>query len=245
MLLTKHILAIKLAIAFVVGVVLHLMVTKWSPGEYIMYQFDKIGDALCVGTALSMFYLVIWPGTGRGNENKFRSHLIGTLAVFCVLYAGVTLCRNHVMLHPDEVTATRMGYLKESGIESVASSGGYIVTEEWLAYNLYRVDSYVDRKDGTYMVFLLDIEPSKEETFEELKDTFYSTPYSTINSYHIADGIDCRGMTSYIAGWCQDHNRPYKISYTPSHTYITVQEEGKWYEFNFNRMPSVKEVEET
>lgn len=139
----------------------------------------------------------------------------------------------------------RLDTLQEQGVTKVDLSGGYEVTSRWLGENLYRVSTYTELTNGNYVVYLLSIEPSNEETFEELCETFRTTPYSRINSYNLVDGVNCQGMTCYIVDWCQKHQCTYKIGYTPSHTYITVCVDGRWYLMSFTAFNStIAEVDE-
>lgn len=118
-----------------------------------------------------------------------------------------------------------------------------VVDAAWLANNLYKVQVYKENGDGTYNVVLLEVEPSKGETFEELKSLFYSTPYSLINSYDLVDGVNCQGMVCYLADWARKAGLEYTIGYTATHVTITIHYEQGWYKFSFTEQPTITEVE--
>lgn len=126
--------------------------------------------------------------------------------------------------------------LSSQNIESVR------VSKDWINENLYRVEFYLDNGDGIYDVYLLNVEEPKEETFEELKQTFITTPYSNYNSFHLADGVNCQGMVCYVARWCELNNVDFEVQYTPVHTYIIVDYQGGSYKFDFTKEPTITEV---
>lgn len=153
-----------------------------------------------------------------------------TLAIF-VLYRLVT----------GEIES-REGSGVFSGAQQQEESNALVVDAAWLANNLYKVQIYKENEDGTFNVVLLEVEPSKGETFEELQTLFYSTPYSLINSYNLADGVNCQGMVCYLADWCQKAGVEYTIGYSSTHVVISIPNDGEWYKFSFTDRPSIIKV---
>lgn len=117
------------------------------------------------------------------------------------------------------------------------------VEESWLANNLYHVSSYKKNEDGTYSVVLLRLSDDVDCTFEELITKFESTPFNFVNGRELSEGVNCQGMTSYIADWCVAHNIPYAVEYFEAHTDIIVHyTDGKDYKFNFGENAKVKVI---
>ncbi len=105
---------------------------------------------------------------------------------------------------------------------------------DWLNENIWRVASYKKLRNDTYDIYLLEVEPAMEESFEDLKYTFEHTSYSSFNSYHLGDGVNCQGMTVYLASWCERNYCEYSVAWTTAHTLIYIRYDGTWYEFNFD-----------
>ena len=133
----------------------------------------------------------------------------------------------------DRYYSNRADILNEPGVIGIDSTGGYEVDKKWVGENLYRVSTYRELPNGNYVVYLLSVEPSTEKTFEELCRTFKHTPYSSINSYRLEDGVNCQGMVCYIVDWCKKNDCVYKIGYTHAHTYIDVCVDSQWYRMSF------------
>ena len=108
-----------------------------------------------------------------------------------------------------------------------------IADSVWLDENIWRVQSYKQRKDGKYDVRLLDIQTAYESSFEELCETYRTTPYSAFNSYNVRDGVGCQGMVCYIASWCDRNAYEYSVAWTPTHVWIYVEYGDIWYKFDF------------
>lgn len=122
----------------------------------------------------------------------------------------------------------------QEGVLSQIDRDVYTVTEDWLGMNLYRVSTYAKLEEpNQYKVTLLRVEAPKGESFDELQQTFYATPLTLYNSLTLAEGVNCQGMTCYIASWCVQNGYVYTINYTTRHTNITVEYKGEWYTFDF------------
>lgn len=116
-------------------------------------------------------------------------------------------------------------------------------TEEWMMENIWRVESFKQKKNGTYDTYLLEIEPAMESSFSELRNTFGVTEYNNINHYYLSEGVNCQGMTVYLADWCERNRVEYAVSWTTIHTFIYIRYGGVWYKFNFDAEgSSVSEV---
>ena len=236
-------MAIKYLVVFAASMVITLLALDWHPQEYIVQCVGKlaVGVFVGLGIVLAMLFLAV-------KLKLAKDTLTYVWAIQCVGVAhvlGVVLLlifALYVWVFPSETIRLRQTILAEDGVKEVDLSGGYNVTDEWLAYNLYRVSSYKEGEHGEYTVFLLDVEPALEESFDALVEIFNNTPYSAINNYELAQGVNCQGMTCHIADWCRRNNCPYTVSYQPSHTYITVEHGGKKYEMNFTRHPTIREV---
>lgn len=109
-----------------------------------------------------------------------------------------------------------------------------VMDDVWLSENIWKVESYKQLRDGRYDIYLLEIEPALERTFDDLQHTFNTTPYSSFNSYHLADGVNCQGMTCYLASWCERNAFNYSVAWTRSHTVTFIKYDGSWYKFDFD-----------
>lgn len=109
-----------------------------------------------------------------------------------------------------------------------------VVEESWLEENIWQVQSYKQLRDGRYDVYLLKIEDALDPTFDQLKRTFNTTSYTSYNSYWLYDGVNCQGMTVYIADWCERNLYEYSVAWTRTHTWIYVRYDGVWYKFDFD-----------
>ena len=158
----------------------------------------------------------------KGFMISIGSFLVISLSLLCI-QAGLRVAK------PSDVTS-------DQNVEAMR------VNEDWVNENLYRVEFYLDNGDGTYDVYLLSVEEPEEETFDELKQTFITTPYSNYNSFHLADGVNCQGMVCYIARWCELNNVDFEVQYTPVHTYIIVDYQDASYKFDFTKEPTITEV---
>lgn len=113
----------------------------------------------------------------------------------------------------------------------------------WLEENIWRVESYKQKWNGKYDIHLLRIEPALNPSFDELQLTFRDTEYSAFNSYYLAEGVNCQGMTVYLADWCERFAYEYSVAWTAMHTYIFIKYDGAWYKFDFDvGESSVEEV---
>ena len=108
------------------------------------------------------------------------------------------------------------------------------VEEEWLVENIWRVESYLKMDDGRYDVYLLEVQSPVETTFEDLERTFLNTPYTSFNSESLQDGVNCQGMTVYLANWCEANRVEYSVSWTKTHTFTFIREDDGWYKFDFD-----------
>lgn len=134
-------------------------------------------------------------------------------------------------LLPQNRAWPRQSYLDEWREDSYR--GPYVRNRDWVNANLYRVDTFRERRDGAYDVTLLSVEEPGNWTFEELCALFESTPYTLGNSYLLKDGVNCQGMTFYIVKWCRAQNVEYRLHYMPRHITIDVHQGDYWYTFSF------------
>lgn len=109
-----------------------------------------------------------------------------------------------------------------------------VVEEQWLSDNIWRVQSYKPLRNGKYDIYLLDVETAYDQDFDALRRTFNSTPYTSYNSYWLLDGVNCQGMTVYIADWCERNLFEYSVAWTRTHTWIYVSYDNVWYKFDFD-----------
>lgn len=109
-----------------------------------------------------------------------------------------------------------------------------VVDFEWLQENIWRAEGYRERKDGKYDVYLLEVQPGDEDTYERLCYNFTYAPYSYFNSYYLAEGVNCQGMTVHLADWCERNGIEYNVAWTSTHTLTYIKYDGKWYRFNFD-----------
>lgn len=116
------------------------------------------------------------------------------------------------------------------------------VPESWLVENLFYVDTYKEGFNHWYAVSLVDIEAPGVLDFDEICDIFMSTPYSHYNSHFLSDGVNCQGMTIYLAKWCELTRTPFSVEYTPTHTSINITHEGVTYNFSFTKSPKIIQI---
>lgn len=108
------------------------------------------------------------------------------------------------------------------------------VDEVWMTENIWRVESFKQNRNGSYDTYLLEVEPAMETSFREVLETFNATEYNNINHYYLAEGVNCQGMTVYLADWCERNRIEYAVSWTTIHTFIYIRYEGVWYKFDFD-----------
>lgn len=118
-------------------------------------------------------------------------------------------------------------------------------TREWMNQNLFRVHSYTENPDGTFDVQLLEIDGPEVDTWQQLVQLFMSTPYSDENSAYISDGVNCQGMTLFLAEWCETHDHTYTVQYMPTHVRIVITHEGEDFLFSFSSRPVYKALNDT
>ncbi len=117
------------------------------------------------------------------------------------------------------------------------------VDKAWMEENIWRVQSYKALKNGQFDVYLLDVQTATDADFDALQCTFNNTPYTSYNSYWLADGVNCQGMTVYIADWCERNFCEYAVAWTRTHTLIYVKYNAVWYKFDFDsQSTSIEEV---
>lgn len=122
--------------------------------------------------------------------------------------------------------------------KDVAPNVLFVSDINWFDDNLYRVDTYKE-VNGGYAVTLLQVEPSADQTFSELCETFKNTKYSIYNSYFLSDGVNCQGMAVYIADWCKRNGLDFELEYTMQHVSIIVSVDDVRYKFNFTENPEI------
>lgn len=105
---------------------------------------------------------------------------------------------------------------------------------EWLEENIWRVESYKEKKNGEYDIYLLEVQPGDEADFDKLVYNFTYAPYSVFNSYYLANGVNCQGMTVHLADWCERHGYEYNVAWTATHTFIFINYDMVWYKFDFD-----------
>ncbi len=117
------------------------------------------------------------------------------------------------------------------------------VDRAWLEENIWRVESYKEKSNGLYDTYLLEVQPGDEDTWEKLCYNFTYTPYTALNSYYLANGVNCQGMTVHLADWCERHGYEYSVAWTRTHTSIYIRYDAQWYLFNFDQANrEIKEV---
>lgn len=128
---------------------------------------------------------------------------------------------------------------KESSIP-----GPFIRNEAWVNEYMYKISTYKELGDGIYSVNLLAIEDPKEETFEELCDSFNNAKYSIANTSTLHDGVNCQGMTFYIVKWCESHGAQYAVDYYPAHVNVSVFIDDAWYLMDFSETREIVRLDE-
>lgn len=178
-------------------------------------------------------------------RNKKKIYLFNN-CLYVVLCVCFVLDIMNSIINP--VRTTHQSYLEQASAEELLAQGivdysieeDYLVVDEsWILSNLYKVSTYKDNKDGTWTVSLIRVQEATDSTWEELQELFYNTPYSLTNSYCLEDGVNCQGMTVYLADWCEKNGCPFSVKYSSSHVYIVISYEGYDYEFNFNITPRI------
>lgn len=96
---------------------------------------------------------------------------------------------------------------------------------EWLEQNIWRVQSYREKRNGKFDIYLLAVEPPHERSFEELEATFLTSEYSSFNSYYLQEGVNCQGMVCYLASWCERYHYEYSVAWNRVHTLIYIKHE--------------------
>lgn len=135
--------------------------------------------------------------------------------------------------------------LKQEGVIGRVSANKdvFVVTDDWLGLNLYRVQTYKPGdEEGKYVVSLIEVESPRKESFDSLTELFMETPLTLINNYNLAEGVNCQGMTCYLASWCRQTGHVYKVDYTATHTNITIEYQGDWYKFDFTEDRSITKI---
>lgn len=132
--------------------------------------------------------------------------------------------------------------LSEDGVLGISENSRIHVTSEWLLANLYRCANFADEEDGTYTVSLHVIEQAKPCSFNELKELFLSTLYTSTNHSILSEGVNCQGMTIYLADWCRLTGHAFEIEYFPTHVAIVIIDNGSRYRFNFTLSPSITKL---
>lgn len=172
------------------------------------------------------------PQTRKSSTSSTRSSLVIKIVAVALLFTAVTVGAALYLLRPANIDWPNQEYLdawKES-----SSKGPFIRNEAWLNENLYKVSSYKKLDGGLYSVYLLMVEDPPECSFEELCEIFNNATFAMDNSYCLADGVNCQGMTYYIVKWCQKTNTEYAVDYYSTHVNVSVFVGGSWYLMDFN-----------
>ncbi len=118
------------------------------------------------------------------------------------------------------------------------------VDRAWLEENIWQVESYKEMRNGKYDIYLLEVQPGDEDSWDKLCYNFTYAPYTFLNHYYLAEGVNCQGMVVHLADWCERNEHEYSVAWTSTHTFIFIKHDAQWYKFDFDTQgASMTEIE--